>query len=297
MVREIISKMLPIDAGAIHVQITEGGSIPVVFAAGAGCWSDHWLPVLERLSPRFVGIAYDRPGLGLSEPSAYPRTIRQMSLELESVLETLEIQGAILVGHSFSASVLRMFEQMYPEKVLAILYVDGWHDSFADWDKAQSHQPSKASERIFFTLGRFGFFKLMSKVVGQARPEWCRSEDRWRRISRASVSPRFFRTMQREMAAYEENSTLIDPHREIKVPVSCLVCKDTLDPQEVSRGYPREAHNSEWLASSSRLAESSARSKVTVLPDLNHMFLLSEPNIIVDEIDYLGEQLTEAGAQ
>jgi pimeloyl-ACP methyl ester carboxylesterase len=73
----------------------------VIFEAGGGAFSKDWNAVQNLLAPRFRTCAYDRTGLGWSDPGPSPRTMKQEVFELHVLLESAEISGPlILVGQS-----------------------------------------------------------------------------------------------------------------------------------------------------------------------------------------------------
>lgn len=88
---------MPVPGG--HVWADDGGGEgPVLVLLHPG-WGDSsiWLPVLERLPPRFRVIRYDTRGFGRSPAPAAPFT--QLG-DLAAVLGSRDVDRAILVGHS-----------------------------------------------------------------------------------------------------------------------------------------------------------------------------------------------------
>ena len=83
----------------------------VVCEHGAfGCASD-WAVVQEKLSARGLrSLAYDRAGLGRSDPGPEPRDGRSINDDLEALLAALGEGGPILlVGHSMGGLMVRLF--------------------------------------------------------------------------------------------------------------------------------------------------------------------------------------------
>jgi pimeloyl-ACP methyl ester carboxylesterase len=74
-------------------------------------------------------IAYDRAGLGWSDPSPRPRTADVMAEELHMMLVNAKISGPyILAGHSLGGPVVRQFAEKYPNEVAGLVMVDSAHE-------------------------------------------------------------------------------------------------------------------------------------------------------------------------
>jgi len=97
----------------------------IVFESGGGAFSKDWGAVQTILASRYRSCAYDRAGLGWSEPGPSPRTIRQEVFELHALLESAHISGAlILVGQSIGALNVRMYTGQYGNEVAGVVLVD-----------------------------------------------------------------------------------------------------------------------------------------------------------------------------
>lgn len=90
-----------------------------------GCAAD-WSVIQERLASKALrSIAYDRAGMGLSEPGPSPRDGRASSADLLALLQALGEPGPfLLVGHSMGGLMVRLFALTFPEKVLGLVLVD-----------------------------------------------------------------------------------------------------------------------------------------------------------------------------
>lgn len=124
-----------------HVNyVTAGqGSVTVVLEAGLGDNLASWETLHKRLARSMRVIAYDRAGLGLSNPSNLPRTPEQMATELRGLLRESDTEGPyVLVAHAESAFIARRFANLYEEEVLALVLIDPHHEGQAAVWKALS---------------------------------------------------------------------------------------------------------------------------------------------------------------
>ena len=98
----------------------------VVLEHGAfGCAAD-WAVVQEKLAAKGVrSIAYDRAGIGHSDPGPAPRDGRAVVADLASLLRALGEPGPyVVVGHSMGGLMARLFALTYPESVVGLVLVD-----------------------------------------------------------------------------------------------------------------------------------------------------------------------------
>ena len=83
----------------------DGGARPLVLLeAGAFGFSADWAVVQDRLAARgFASLAYDRAGLGQSDPGPAPRDGAAIGADVEALLErAVPREPLILVGHSMA---------------------------------------------------------------------------------------------------------------------------------------------------------------------------------------------------
>lgn len=98
----------------------------IVLEHGAfGCAAD-WAVVQERLAARgLASLAYDRAGLGHSDPGPRPRDGQALTDDLEALLDRAGEHGPlVLVGHSMGGLMVRLFALRHPERVLGLVLVD-----------------------------------------------------------------------------------------------------------------------------------------------------------------------------
>lgn len=102
-----------------------GGEGPVLlFLAGMGC-NAH---IFDRFAPRFTDqfrvLALTRRGHGESDHPETGYDIETLTEDLRQFLNSLNINQAILVGHSLAGIELSHFAALYPERVLSLVYLD-----------------------------------------------------------------------------------------------------------------------------------------------------------------------------
>lgn len=103
------------DGGSIYV-VEDGEGPPIVFAHGVTNSIRTWFHQLEEF-PRagFRAIAYDHRGHGKSVLGSSGHSLDNLALDLRTVMEELDLRGAVLVGHSMGGVAVQSFVTRFPE--------------------------------------------------------------------------------------------------------------------------------------------------------------------------------------
>lgn len=172
----IITKPTPpgklIDVGGFKLHINSAGERnnkpTLVIEAGAGAPGEyyHWLN--EGLKDSIRVIRYDRSGIGHSELANSPRHPETVAKELHFLLEQAgESPPYIMAGHSYGGHYIRIFTQLYPEEVAAMIFMDS---SFPN-STERLHLPGDPwfltpSYQIGALIGDIGVLNLFDHFLG-----------------------------------------------------------------------------------------------------------------------------------
>lgn len=122
-------RMIDVGGYRLHLQCQGQGEPTVVIDAGQGDFSLSWAEILPEVAKFTRVCAYDRAGLGWSDPSPRPRTAEVMVDELHTLLSIAELPGPyVLVGASTGGMNVRLFAHKFPEKVAGLILVDSAHE-------------------------------------------------------------------------------------------------------------------------------------------------------------------------
>jgi len=172
-----------IDLGGYRVHISESGSGPlaVIFEAGLGEDLATWADVQPQVARFARTIAYDRPGLGKSDPSPHPRTVQQMAAELHSLLQAARVAPPyVLVGHSLGGTIVQVFAHLYPNEVAGLVLVDPEdgklddmlraHLTAADWASRQKAMDQALPNMPAAVRAEVDAYKKSGKYADEALP-------------------------------------------------------------------------------------------------------------------------------
>jgi len=104
------------------------GTPTVILEAGSDDVVDTWSLVQPEVASFTRACAYDRAGLGQSDPGPETRDSVQIVKELHTLLKNADIEGPyVLVGHSLGGMYMRLFADYYHEEVVGLVLVDSAH--------------------------------------------------------------------------------------------------------------------------------------------------------------------------
>lgn len=162
-----------VDIGGRRLRATLAGPASarplIVLEAGSfGCAAD-WAVVQDRLAARGLrSLAYDRAGLGFSDPGPSPRDGRAVSTDLEALLAALGETGPLVaVGHSMAGLMLRVFAPRNRERVRGVVLVDAVTPEMMDIrGPAMGVHAYRGAMKLVGRWSKIGFMKPVSMVIG-----------------------------------------------------------------------------------------------------------------------------------
>src|SRR5829696_2926200 len=119
-------EMVDVGGYNLHLYCTgEAGAPTVVMDSGLGGTVLDWQLVQPEVAKFARVCTYDRGGMGWSDPGAQPRTSRQITKELQTLLSDAGVRGPyVLVGHSFGGTNMQVYASQYPDEVAGMVLVD-----------------------------------------------------------------------------------------------------------------------------------------------------------------------------
>jgi pimeloyl-ACP methyl ester carboxylesterase len=158
---------------------TGHGTPPIAFVHGFACDHTDWNAQLEAFSPRHAVVACDLRGHGQTPGEAAECSIETYGADVASLLAARKLAPAVLVGHSMGCRVVLEALRLAPERVAALVFVDGSRMGTGD--------PDEAAEAMRVAIGFAGFPAFAEALFSQMflRP----STDATRIVGRAKRLP------------------------------------------------------------------------------------------------------------
>lgn len=123
------------------------GTPTVILEAGWNDLAETWSLVQPGVARVTRVCAYDRAGLGQSNPNPGPRDGYQIVRELHTLLINADIKGPyVVVGHSLGGMYMRLFADKYQEEVVGLVLVDSAH--IDDPERCAAAMPTKSPDEV-----------------------------------------------------------------------------------------------------------------------------------------------------
>ncbi len=91
------------------------------------CWTcnvEFWKDSYNAF-PNYRVIAMDLPGHGTSDKPKIDYSIEYFAKSVDAVMKKAGVKKAVFAGHSMGTPIIRRYYELYPEKTLGLILVDG----------------------------------------------------------------------------------------------------------------------------------------------------------------------------
>jgi pimeloyl-ACP methyl ester carboxylesterase len=115
-----------------------GAGRPLIFLAGMGNTAHNFDAFAPKFTAKYHVYGITRRGFGDSSkpvPTATNYTADRLGDDVLAVIDALQLNRPVLVGHSFAGEELSSIGSRYPEKVAGLIYLDAAY-GFAFYDRA-----------------------------------------------------------------------------------------------------------------------------------------------------------------
>lgn len=161
-----------VDIGGRRLRVVRQGPADgplVLLECGAfGCAAD-WAVVQQRLADIGLrSLAYDRAGLGHSDPGPVPRDGAAIATDLEALLSAVGEAGPLVfVGHSMGGLLARVFVGRNRERVLGVVLVDAVTPELMDVRLgAVAVHAYRGMMRVLGLSAWLGYMRPVARVIG-----------------------------------------------------------------------------------------------------------------------------------
>lgn len=283
-----------VDVGGykMHINCEGHGSPTVILAAGTGNFSVYWANVQPEVAKYMRVCSYDRAGLGWSEPSRSPRTANTMVKELHTLLVNAGVEGPfLLVGHSLSGMLVRVYANNYPDEVVGIVLVDSFHEErFTRLPElTKLNQDSAGQFRLIALLSSTGMMALAPQTI----PNPGLPDEAYAQLQAITATTKGGETYLAEMNAIEESSAEVRALKIISFGNLPLIVLSAGRWDAISLLSDAENQKiwKELQVEQSELVALSSNSKQIIAEQSGHFIQLDQPDLVIDSIREIVEAI------
>ena len=294
----------------LNLVIAGEGSPTVVFASGLNETALSWACVQPAIALRTRTVAFDKAGIGFSDPGPLPRTASAVVEDLRSALRAADIAPPyVLVGHSLGGLHLRLFAFRCPQDVAGMVMVDSSSEHqyrrFADAldDHETDRKLREASLRTYSRLVRLARSGALSpgtpdydRAVG-ALPPTLTVAVRAARVAQRT-SPAFWRALQSESTATygagggSASSDEVEAARKSfgdtpmgDMPLIVLTAATSPQPRPGETAAAADTRRRLWRTMHDEIAALSARGERRDVADAGHFMTMDKPEAVIGAIE------------
>jgi pimeloyl-ACP methyl ester carboxylesterase len=158
----------------LRAMVAGGGDDLVVLEAGLGGSGLTWGLVHGILARTHRVVAYDRAGLGDSDPDAAPRDLDRLADDLEAVVAAFPHRRLALVGHSWGGPVVRVAAARRIARGLAtagVVLVDPSDERARAYASPAARVGFGAQAALLVPLARLGLLRRLHRIALAGLPE------------------------------------------------------------------------------------------------------------------------------
>ena len=292
-------KFIDVDGHLMHIHCQGQGSPTVIVQQGLNIPSAAWEDIDIKFSHLTKVCAYDRAGLGYSEPVDHPMRATEVAEQLNKLLHNAKIEDDIvLVGWSAGGLFIRKYYQLYPDKVKGMLFVDSAHEQglirAPQWPTNAWKSYQNQIEKYAAPFGLVRLRNEIKVILGSGK----KLNDRFSAVYHQSHSI--------GVGLDAEEALKLDtqsPHPPPPIGDLPLIVLTASKPEKISKNIPpkvsikihkyfQESRRA-WNQLHSELAALSTRGKHIITSKSGHWMHTDQPELLIDSVKELVQIVRE----
>lgn len=272
-------QLFEVDGHVMHINCQGQGSPTIVVQQGSGSQSLTWSEVNESMSHLSRTCAYDRAGMGYSEPVGERMAASEIASNLQQLLQAADItDDLVLVGWSAGGIYQREFYRQFPDRVKGMVLVDSAHEQQTGRMPPAGEDGGFDPSTVYEFLAPFGGLRLSGQVEREFANSSFSAPIRDRLIA-VNLKSHMYRTVRAENEAFDAGLA------ELRTPPSL----NGIPLIVISQGKPDDFYMQQNLALWNELQEElknlSTNSKHVVAENSPHAIHRYDPGLIVQSVE------------
>jgi pimeloyl-ACP methyl ester carboxylesterase len=103
------------------------GDTTLLFMHGWCIDQTYWSHQVDYFSPAYTVVTMDWPGFGMSSKTRAAYDFKTYADDIHQVIQSLELQNVILIGHSMSGMAILLHGTKYPNEIIGLVGIDNLH--------------------------------------------------------------------------------------------------------------------------------------------------------------------------
>src|SRR3954465_1482854 len=140
----------------------------LLFVHGFACTQEDWRAQMEYFAPTNEVIACDLRGHGKTPGRPHECSIEHYGGDVAALVNNLELDGCILVGHSMGCRVVLEAGRLAQERIAGIVLVDGSRNATSDPDGAEAAARAAVEKNGYAAFAEMLFRQMFFTPSAQA---------------------------------------------------------------------------------------------------------------------------------
>ncbi len=289
--------LIEIDGRLMHIHCQGVGSPTVVVEQGAGSMSAAWTEIHAEVAQVTRVCAYDRAGLGYSEPIDRPLRAEEVATTLAQLLEARGIDDdLVLVGWSAGGLYVREFFQRNKQRVTGMVLVESSHEQQAI-RMPEDPPVSDMFVQMMKVMGPIGLLRLSGLIEGQTSGLALTEETEQRLIALYNQSHSLASILNENVGLQLDMKSETPPIHLGNLPLTVIsrgrpIVEYEGMPENVTLESMQELRR-KWYELQSELLDLSTNSRHIIASKSGHSVHADEPRLLIDSIVDMVNQLRD----
>jgi pimeloyl-ACP methyl ester carboxylesterase len=160
------------DGVKISYDVQGTGQPVLVFVHGWSCSKEYWKEQVAHFAKKHKVVTIDLAGHGQSGRSRKDYTVESFGKDVASVVKKLNLDQAILIGHSMGGDVIVEAAGQMPDRVICLVGADTFHDIEKGYHSAEIEKIAIRFEADFVKEAQSFVRQMFTPTADPELVEW-----------------------------------------------------------------------------------------------------------------------------